>query len=212
MRSDLTDITVLLDRSHSMTKIQAVAESGLNEFVDAQKAGPGEALFSYIQFDHDYTPVLTAVPIKEVPRLALTPRGNTALYDALGRAIKETGERLAKMDEAARPGLVMFVILTDGEENASREFDQDSVRKLVQEQEQKYSWQFTYLGANQDAFAVGRGMGLAAGAVMNYAQEKTAGAFAMAGAAAVRGRSARLTDEDVAEAMTYTDDERESVK
>jgi len=119
MNNNLTDITLVVDRSGSMEAIRADAEGGVNTFLTDQAAQPGEALVTLVQFDTHYEFVHRGVPVKQVPRYQLVPRGGTALLDAVGRAINETGERLSKMAEADRPGLVVFVVMTDGEENSS---------------------------------------------------------------------------------------------
>ena len=160
MRSDLSDITVVMDRSGSMNVCQSDAEGGLNHFVDEQKKQPGEALFTLVQFDHEYEFVHRGIPIRTVPHCQLVPRGNTALLDAVGRAIVETGERLAKMNEADRPALVVVVIITDGQENASKEFSRTKIKEMISHQQAAYKWQFTYLGANQDAFAEAGALGI----------------------------------------------------
>jgi hypothetical protein len=160
VRQDLTDITVVMDRSGSMEACRTDAEGGLNQFVEDQKRQGGEALFTLVQFDHEYEFVHKGVPVRDVPRLTLVPRGSTALLDALGRAIVETGERLTAMPEADRPGLVVFVILTDGGENASREYTRAKVKEMVEHQQNAYKWKFTYLGANQDAFAEAGSIGI----------------------------------------------------
>ncbi len=160
MRSDLTDITVVMDRSGSMNVCLTDAEGGLNHFLDEQKKQPGEALFTLVQFDHEYEFVHRGVPIRTVPYCTLVPRGNTALLDAVGRAIVETGERLSKMNEADRPALVVVVIITDGEENASKEFNRTKIKEMISHQQTAYNWQFTYLGANQDAFAEAGSLGI----------------------------------------------------
>lgn len=121
MNTNLTDITVVIDRSGSMASCRADAQGGLNTFIKTQASEPGEALLTLVQFDNQYEIVHRGVPIKDVPKFALVPRGGTALFDALGRAINDTGARLAAMQEADRPGLVMFAIVTDGDENSSRE-------------------------------------------------------------------------------------------
>ena len=160
MRSDLTDITLVVDRSGSMQSIREDAEGGVNAFLQEQAKQPGEALLTLVQFDTEYEFVHRGVPIKHVPAYTLMPRGNTALLDAVGRAINETGERLSKMAETDRPGLVVFVIMTDGLENSSQEFTKAQIKQQIEEQQSKYSWQFTFLGANQDAFAEAGGMGI----------------------------------------------------
>ena len=146
MRSDLTDITLVVDRSGSMEKIREDAEGGVNTFIQEQAKHPGEALLTLVQFDTEYEFVHRGMPIKQVPPYTLVPRGNTALLDAVGRAINETGERLAKMAEEDRPGLVVFVITTDGLENSSKEFSKAQIKELIERQQSAYKWQFIFLG------------------------------------------------------------------
>ena len=150
MKSDLTDITLVVDRSGSMEQVREDAEGGVNSFIEQQVKEPGEALLTLVQFDTEYEFVHKGVPITEVPRYQLVPRGMTALLDAVGRAINETGERLAKMDDRDRPGLVVFVVMTDGLENSSKEFSKSDVKAMIERQQDKYNWHFTFLGANQD--------------------------------------------------------------
>lgn len=213
MRSDLTDITVVLDRSGSMATCREEAENGLNAFIDKQKAEPGEAAFTLVQFDNEYEAVHSAVPIKDVPKFTLVTRGMTALLDALGRAINETGARLSAIAEAERPGLVVFVILTDGQENASHEFKRPQVREMLERQERDYQWKFIYLGANQDAFAEAGGLGISTAAAANYNTNHIAMAFGGVGASKVSCmRAAAATGAQVTmDCYEFTDEERESL-
>lgn len=208
MRKDLSDLTVVLDRSGSMHVCQSDAEGGLNRFVEEQKKQPGEARFTLVQFDTEYEFVHRAVPIQDVPPCSLVPRGNTALLDAVGRAIVETGERLAKMSEADRPGLVVFVILTDGQENSSREFSRAKVREMIAHQQDVYKWQFIYLGANQDAFAEAGALGIA-GSVGSTTDRTHGVAFMMASANTARMRGQALQSAPVANA--FTDEELDAM-
>lgn len=132
MRSDLTDITLVVDRSGSMQEMRSDAEGGVNAFIADQAKEPGEALLTLVQFDTEYEFLHSGVPIGQVPKYTLVPRGSTALLDAVGRAINETGERLSKMDEKDRPGLVIFVVMTDGHENASKEFSKPQIKKMIE--------------------------------------------------------------------------------
>lgn len=205
MRNDLTDITVVMDRSGSMAAVKSDAENGLNSFIDSQKRQPGSALFSLVQFDTEYEIVHNAVPIQSVPPCTLEPRGFTALLDAVGNTINRTGERLRGMNEQDRPGLVVFVIITDGQENASREFQKARIKEMIEHQQSVYKWQFTYLGANQDSFGEATGLGLPASSAANYAPLKTAVAFNAAANNVVRMRCAAFTGAEVA--SCYTDEE-----
>jgi hypothetical protein len=207
MRSDLTDITVVLDRSGSMSSIKDDAEGGLNTFIKEQAKQPGSALFTLVQFDTEYEFVHRAVPISEVPHCTLVPRGATALLDAVGRAIIETGDRLKNINENDRPGLVIIVILTDGLENQSREFTKDKVKEMIKQQSEVYKWQFVYLGANQDAFAEAGGIGIAASSSANYVQ--AGAAFTATSGNVTRMRTARATGQHVN--SSYTDEERKKM-
>ncbi len=204
MRQELTDITVVLDRSGSMHSCQSDAEGGLNRFIDDQKKQPGEANFTLVQFDTEYEFVHRGIPIKSVPHCSLVPRGNTALLDAVGRAIVETGERLAKLPEADRPGLVVFVVITDGEENSSKEFSLTRIKEMIQHQQDVYKWQFIYLGANQDAFAEAGAMGIA-GSIANTTSRTQQAAWAAASANTMRMRNMAQRADPVVNAFTTSE-------
>lgn len=206
MRSDLSDITVVLDRSGSMSSCKADAEGGLNTFIDEQKKLPGSAIFSLVQFDTDYEFVYKGTPIQNVLACALVPRGQTALLDAVGRAIVETGERLSKTPEGERPGLVCFVIITDGQENASREFRLSKIKEMIEHQQNIYKWKFTFLGAKQDAFAEAGAMGIPKNAIANFAEEKTSGGILAASKNVARMRS--MVSNGLEADCSYTDEER----
>lgn len=210
MRADLTDITLVVDRSGSMQAIQADAEGGVNAFIEQQAREPGEAYLTLVQFDTEYEFVTRGVAIKEVPPYRLQPRGSTALLDALGRAIQETGARLAAIPEASRPGLVVFVVMTDGEENSSREFTKAQIREKIEHQQTKYNWHFTFLGANQDAFAEAGGLGMAADVAANFQADKVLHAYAATGGKVSRMRKAASIGEKVEN--LFTEEERKSME
>jgi len=168
MRDDYTDMTVVLDRSGSMSSIKDDMEGGFNRFIEEQKKVPGELRVTLFQFDTEYECVYENKPVSDVPSLSLVPRGSTALLDAVGKAIAKTGERLKAMSEASRPGKVLFVVITDGQENSSREFKKEAVRRSIDEQTNNYKWSFTYLGANVDAFAEAGSMAIPTGGALNY--------------------------------------------
>lgn len=210
MRQDLADVTVVVDRSGSMDACRQEAENGVNHFIDEQRKQSGECLFTLVQFDTEYEFVHKGKPIAEVGKFTLVPRGMTALLDAVGRAINETGERLAAMDENDRPGLIVFVIVTDGQENSSHEFKRPQVKEMIERQQSQYQWKFTFLGANQDAFAEAAGLGIAADAVANYSVKSSARAFAAASSNVNRMRSATVRGQSVN--CAYTPDERTAMK
>jgi Mg-chelatase subunit ChlD len=210
MRKDFTDITLVVDRSGSMEAIRQDAMGGVNRFILDQAEKPGEAVLTLVQFDTEYEFVHRAKPIKDVPEYVLTPRGGTALLDAVGRAINETGERLAAMPEANRPGLVVFVVMTDGEENSSKEFSKSQIKEKISHQQNNYGWQFVFLGANQDAFAEAGAMGMQAQAAANFTPGKVLHAMAAASASVGRMRAQSIASETIENA--FTDSERKSMK
>lgn len=173
MDNTYTDITVVLDRSGSMASIALDTIGGFNTFLDAQKKVPGKATLTLVQFDN-LSPnevVYDAVDIQKVTPLSkdvFIPRGGTPLYDAVGTSIISTGIRLSGLPEDKRPGKVIVVIITDGEENASREFSSDSIKEMIQRQTNAYSWEFIFLAANQDAITSGAKIGVSASNSMSY--------------------------------------------
>lgn len=210
MNNHLTDITLVVDRSGSMEAIRADAEGGVNTFLTDQAALPGEALVTLVQFDTHYEFVHRGVPVEQVPRYQLVPRGGTALLDAVGRAINETGERLSKMSEADRPGLVVFVVMTDGEENSSQEFSKAQIKKMIEHQQTVYNWQFTFLGANQDAFAEAGSIGMTAAGTANFATDKVAAAYKATSSKVARMRAQSAMAAPVSNA--FTDEERDQMQ
>lgn len=168
-----TEILVITDRSGSMSNIAPDVIGGFNRFLKDQKAQPGEALITYTQFDTNYEVVYTARPISEAPDLnhsTFVPRGGTALFDAIGRTLNEQGERIAREKWAE---LVVVCIITDGEENSSREFTRERIQEMVKHAEAN-GWQFLFLAANQDAFTAAQSFGSTAKYAGNF-QTNSAG-------------------------------------
>lgn len=165
-----TDIVVVLDRSGSMATVKGDMEGGFNEYIEKQKLEPGEAKVSLYQFDDVYEVVYEGVPLKDVPKLNLVPRNMTALIDAVGRTILETGERLSRMPEHERPNKVLFIVITDGHENSSRSYNRQQVADMISHQRDKYSWQFVFIGANMDAYAEARSFNIDNGSSLNWVQ------------------------------------------
>lgn len=166
---DFTDITFVLDRSGSMSSLAGDVVGGYKTFVEEQQKLGDNATLTLVQFDDRYELAIPACPIKHVnPALAFSPGGMTALLDAVGRAIVDTGVRLSRLSEDQRPDKVLFVIMTDGEENSSHEFSRERVKQLVDEQTAKYNWKFVFLGANIDAFGAAKSLGFGALNTSNY--------------------------------------------
>ena len=165
MRENLTEMVFVLDRSGSMSGLAADTIGGFNELIEKQKKIEGDAYVTTVLFDHEYEVLHDHVALGEVAPLTdkeYFARGSTALLDAVGRTIDSVGARLAATPEEERPEHVVFVITTDGMENASREYTAKQVREMVEHQQQKYSWQFVFLGANMDAVSEARNLGISA--------------------------------------------------
>jgi hypothetical protein len=209
MNTNLTDITIVVDRSGSMDSIKSDAEGGVNSFIAEQAKESGEALVTLLQFDTKYEFLYQGTPIQEVPQYELVPRGMTALLDAVGRAVNETSERLAEMAEKDRPGLVIFVIMTDGLENSSKEFTKDQIKEMIERQQKEHDWHFTFLGANQDAFAEAGGMGINKVGSANYRMDKVGKALEGTSRKVARMRAQRSAGEAVKN--EFTDEEREKM-
>jgi len=165
-----TLIGVVLDRSGSMESCREATIAGFNQFLQAQQreAAGGRALMSLTQFDDRYEINFVGEPIENVPELdteSYVPRGQTALHDAIGRTIHEIE---AWGREHAWNERILVLIITDGQENASQEYDLPAVRALIQRKEQD-GWNFAYMGANQDSFAVGGAMGVRPNFTKDYA-------------------------------------------
>ena len=182
--SKLVEIVVVLDRSGSMQDIKDDTIGGYNSFLEEQKrVKDSRCKVTLVQFDNEYLPVYGSVDVQEVEALnadTYVPRASTALFDAIGRTINETGARLAAMSDHERPGKVIFVIITDGYENSSREFTSNRVKSMIAEQETRYSWSFVFLGADQDSFQAD-GLGLGGGKFLSYGRGRSRDTFAAMG-------------------------------
>lgn len=178
--SDKTLVAALLDRTGSMSSSKRATEEGWAELINEQKKQPGECLVTLAQFDlaggfgaisdsHNVVEwVYRNTPVADVPEFILVPRGTTPLLDAIGIFVTEIGKQLAALPESERPGTVIAVIMTDGGENASREWSRADVKALITTQREKYNWKFMFLGANIDAVKTGTSMGFTADASITY--------------------------------------------
>jgi len=185
---DYRHIAIVMDRSGSMQHLKADTEGGLASMLEGLAAEEILTTVSLHQFDDVYETVYEVVPIKDVKRYELTPRGSTALLDAVGRTIASTGEFLASLPEAGRPGVVIVIIATDGYENASHEYTAAQIKEMITHQRETYDWRFMFLGADQDAFLAAQGMGIAKGQTLSYAGAATTDSYE-----ATRSLASRLT-------------------
>jgi hypothetical protein len=188
MNKDLTDITLVVDRSGSMQQRREDAQGGVNAFVQQQAREPGDALLTLVQFDTEYEIVHSGVPVQDVPEYELVP---------------------SDMNEADRPGLVIFVITTDGLENSSQEFTRDQIKEMIEYRQAEHDWHFTFLGANQDAFAEAGGLGIRAASAAQYSMDKVAAAYEGTASKVSRMRDQKRRGEEVLD--EFTDEERKKM-
>ncbi|CAG7581200.1 MAG: gp207 [uncultured marine phage] len=165
-----TEIICIIDKSGSMNSIKSDAIGGFNSFLNEQKELEDDTKITVSLFDSNYKPLYNSLPLTEAEELNeqnYVPSSMTALYDAVGLSIDEAKERYSN-DPSSKPDRVLVVILTDGEENRSREYDQKRVFEMIEEQKND-DWEFIFLAANQDAMKAARAMNISAGNSMDFA-------------------------------------------
>ncbi len=172
MKKSKAEVIVILDRSGSMATIKSDVEGGFKTFIDKQKKEPGECFVSLYQFDTEYEAVFENQNIQDLGKMKLEPRGGTALLDAIGRTINKVGERLRETKEKDRPEAVILLIMTDGQENSSREFTKSKIKQMVEHQRTKYNWHFVFVGSNQDAILTGADYGFIGESSLSFANTK----------------------------------------
>jgi uncharacterized protein YegL len=170
MNQNLTEIVFILDRSGSMRGLESDTIGGFNGFVKKQ-AEAGQTSLTTVLFDDEYEILHNGI---DAGNVVLTgkeyfTRGSTALLDAVGKTIHGVGRRLSETPEDSRPGKVIFVITTDGRENASREFSYDEVNRMITHQSGKYQWEFIFMGANIDVTKEGGRLGIRADRSFSFA-------------------------------------------
>lgn len=171
MKKNLTELVMILDRSGSMGGLESDTIGGYNAMLQRQRETGGEVLVSTVLFDDRSEVLYDRVPLEKLPAMTgkeYYVRGCTALLDAIGGAIHHIGTVHKYAREEDRPEKTIFVITTDGMENASREYSYDKVKKLVEKQKEKYHWEFLFLGANMDAIETAGRFGISADRAANY--------------------------------------------
>lgn len=174
-KANLTEIVCIVDRSGSMDIIRDDAIGGFNAFVAEQKEIPGEAHLSLVLFNEQYEVPIDHVDLQQVApldRKTFVPRGNTALLDAMGQTIDAVGKRLAATAEEERPAKVIVVVLTDGEENASRLYSRRAVFDRIAQQREHYAWEFVFLAANQDAIESATALAIDAACAIDFTPDR----------------------------------------
>jgi uncharacterized protein YegL len=175
MKKDLCEIVVIMDRSGSMQDVADDAVGGFNSFLQLQQIVPGEAFLTLVMFNNEHHTLINRIDIQHVKPLTkkdYVPEGTTALLDAVGFTIDTLGTRLYNTKEEDRPEKVIVAILTDGYENASREFNNAAIKNKVEHQVGVYNWNFMYLSADINAFAHAHSYGIDAGSTYTYDSTK----------------------------------------
>lgn len=167
----MTELVFILDRSGSMSGLERDTIGGFNSMIEKQKKEEGEAVVSTVLFDNESVVIHDRLALDKVPRMTekeYFTRGCTALLDAVGGAIHHIGNvhKYARKEDV--PEKTLFIITTDGYENASRRYNYEKVRKMIERQKEKYGWEFLFLGANIDAAAEAKRFGIGADRAVDY--------------------------------------------
>ena len=171
MKKGLTELVFILDKSGSMGGLEKDTIGGYNSMLEKQKEVDGECLITTVLFDNDYELLHDRIDIKAVSPITAKEYcvgGSTALVDAIGRTIHKIGNAQRHTADDYRAEKVMFVIITDGEENASREYSAAKVKEMIERQKSRYNWEFIFLGSNIDAVETAGRFGINADRAVDY--------------------------------------------
>lgn len=201
MKKGLTELVMILDRSGSMSGLEADTIGGFNSMIEKQKKEHGEAYVSVVLFDDSSDVIYDRVPLDKVEKMTdkqYYVRGCTALLDAVGGAIHHIGNVHKYAREEDRPEKTVFIITTDGMENASRKYNYDKVRRMIERQKEKYGWEFIFLGANIDAAREAARFGISASRAARYEHDSagTALNYSVVSEAVSKVRMSRTTNYD----------------
>jgi len=171
MKKNLTELVMILDRSGSMGGLESDTIGGYNSMLKKQRETEGEVLVSTVLFDDESEVLYDRIPLQDMPQMTEKEyyvRGCTALLDAIGGAIHHIGNVHKYAKDEDRPEKTIFVITTDGLENASKRYSYEKVKQMVERQKEKYGWEFLFLGANIDAIETAGRFGIAPDRAANY--------------------------------------------
>ena len=171
MKKNLTELVFILDKSGSMSGLEKDTIGGFNSLLDQQRKVDGECVITTVLFDNRYELLHDRIDIRAVQPITgkeYFVGGSTALLDAIGRTIHKIGTAQKNTAEEYRAEKVMFVIITDGEENASRHYSSAQIRQMIQHQKERYGWEFIFLGANIDAVETAGRFGIDADRAVDY--------------------------------------------
>jgi uncharacterized protein YegL len=208
MRDDFVAIALVVDRSGSMESVRDDTIGGINTFIQKHKEDKnGEIRVTIAQFDNEYKVVKDFVEIGEIKKFSrnnFRPRNSTALLDAIGKTVDDLGVKLASMKEEERPSKVIVGIITDGQENSSREYNVDDIRSRISHQQEVYSWEFIFMGADLNSVDVASSYGFNPSTCMAYDKRNIAKAFTTMADASIRSYHGG--------SMDFTEEERKSCK
>ncbi len=171
MKRNLTELVMILDRSGSMGGLESDTIGGYNSMLKKQRETEGEVLVSTVLFDGESEVLYDRIPLQDMPQMTEKEyyvRGCTALLDAIGGAIHHIGNVHKYARDEDRPEKTIFIITTDGLENASKRYSYEKVKQMVERQKEKYGWEFLFLGANIDAIKTAGRFGIAPDRAANY--------------------------------------------
>lgn len=184
IRTDLAAIALVIDRSGSMSNVADDTKGGIKQFISSQKQKEGQATLTLVQFDHEYQVLNDFTPLSSVDENAFVkqyePRGCTALLDAIGRTVIEMSQKIEKMEPSEKPSRVIVAIVTDGQENASKDYTVEKVKALIEEK-RALGWDFVFLGADLDSIAVAKHYGFDAKQAAYYKSSNIGGALDLIG-------------------------------
>jgi len=169
MKKKVTEVVFILDRSGSMGGLESDTIGGFNSLINKQKEEDGKAYVTTVLFDDMYEVIHNRTNLKKIPKMTQKDyyvRGTTALLDSIGKTIKLVSETQKIISE--KSDNVMFVIITDGMENASQEYTQEKIKKIIEKKKSKHGWEFVFLGANIDAVKTARNIGISKDRAANY--------------------------------------------
>ena len=206
MKKGLTELVFILDRSGSMGGLESDTIGGFNSMIKKQREEKGEANITTVLFDDNYQVLHDRVDIKELNEMTSEDYyvcGSTALLDAIGTTIKSVNKKQKELPEEAQAEKVIFVITTDGMENASCHYDRDKIKKMIEKKQTKKNWQFIFLGANMDAVSEAGRIGIRADRAATYANDSVG---VRTNYAAVGGTISAMRAMPCAKAMADVDD------
>lgn len=208
MKKNYTHIVFILDRSGSMYSVWEDVKGGYKTFIEKHKDSGVKTTFSLSVFDDRFDNIHNFVDIQNVPDvISVTPRGGTALLDAIGLTINMQGDYLNQMNESDRPDKVLIIVQTDGQENSSKEFSQDKIKELINRQRNKYNWEFMFIGSDEKSVMSAQTFGFNKDQTSFYSNNRTRSVFD-----AISAKSVEYSAIGSLNSLSFSEEERENLK